>query len=365
MVRQSIILKRSIELSKKNMKRIYNYFIIPVLALWFLSCGNGKEAAPDVSGIRVTPGFYRIDRRMESLSKGRLDSLGKWYQEDPQLWNILVREILGIRTEISATDTAFVHQWRLMSRDTIYRMLAHKIDSIYGDMSGYEKEITRALKYYNYYFPGRKTPDIYFVNSNLGVAHFLFEKAQGKDALATGLDFYLGKSFPYVYLAQTNPLFSMYLSRFFDPQHLVRGTIWSLVEDIAGKSTGERMLDIMVHNGKKLYILEKLMPGTPDSILINYTSRQIRWVHENAREMWALFLNEKLLYENDHLKIGTYIDHAPSSRSMPKESPGRTANWMGWQIVRQFMSRHSDITLPELLKLRDAQKILVESKYKP
>jgi uncharacterized protein YjaZ len=50
---------------------------------------------------------------------------------------------------------------------------------------------------------------------------------------------------------------------------------------------------------------------------------------------------------------------------MPLESPGRTANYTGYQIVAQYMELFPAISLEELLKTTDAEKILKASKYKP
>jgi hypothetical protein len=50
---------------------------------------------------------------------------------------------------------------------------------------------------------------------------------------------------------------------------------------------------------------------------------------------------------------------------MPPESPGRTANWIGWQIVKSYMRRNPANTLDDLILEKDAQAILDASKYKP
>jgi hypothetical protein len=39
--------------------------------------------------------------------------------------------------------------------------------------------------------------------------------------------------------------------------------------------------------------------------------------------------------------------------------------WMGWQIVDAYRKRNPKTTLPELMKISDAQLIFKESKYRP
>jgi hypothetical protein len=50
---------------------------------------------------------------------------------------------------------------------------------------------------------------------------------------------------------------------------------------------------------------------------------------------------------------------------MPKESPGRTANFMGWQIVNAFMKRNPGMPIEEMLAFKDAQLFLKKSRYQP
>ena len=43
----------------------------------------------------------------------------------------------------------------------------------------------------------------------------------------------------------------------------------------------------------------------------------------------------------------------------------KLALWTGWQIVSQYMEKHPEVTLTQLMADNDAQKILNESKYRP
>ena len=50
---------------------------------------------------------------------------------------------------------------------------------------------------------------------------------------------------------------------------------------------------------------------------------------------------------------------------MPSEAPGRTANFVGWRIVREYMQRHPQASMEDLLAVEDAQELLDRSRYKP
>ena len=61
-----------------------------------------------------------------------------------------------------------------------------------------------------------------------------------------------------------------------------------------------------------------------------------------------------------------YVMDGPSATGMPSDSPGNIGAWLGLQIVEAYMNEHPDMTLPELVDAPiDAQRFLLESKYKP
>jgi len=83
--------------------------------------------------------------------------------------------------------------------------------------------------------------------------------------------------------------------------------------------------------------------------------------------IWAYFLDNELLFESDYLKIQKYLAEAPFTPGIGENSSSapKLGVWTGWQIVKQYMEKNPDISLQELMLEKDAQKILVGSKYKP
>ena len=138
-----------------------------------------------------------------------------------------------------------------------------------------------------------------------------------------------------------------------------------LVADNLGPVTGNRMLDHIIHNGKKLYILDRLLPETPDTVIMEYTKDQLNWVAENESNIWTYFTSEELFYEIDFNKFQKYTNPSPHSPGMPPEAPGRTGNWLGWQIVERYMAENPEADIGNLIENRDAQGILEQSRYKP
>ena len=111
--------------------------------------------------------------------------------------------------------------------------------------------------------------------------------------------------------------------------------------------------------------MDQLIPREEDNIKMAYTTEQMKWVEDNELQIWTHLVGEELLYSTKYKDFRKLIDHSPNAPGMPAQAPGRTANWVGWQIVNAFMARHPEITLPQLLEITNAQKIMDQSKYKP
>lgn len=243
--------------------------------------------------------------------------------------------------------------------------IALLIDSVYDDMSRIQKDWNQSLTAYHHFFPERPLTQMYTIQSNLGIANFMFEDGGGQDAVAASLDFFLGKNYPYLALAKENPTFSNYNNRTFNKDHLVTKTIGAVVDDLVGEPAIKDFLHLILREGKKLYILEKISPHLPDTAIFEYTPDQLQWCRNNEYEIWNFFLEKDMIYEKSVVTIAKYIQPSPSSQGMPPNAPGRTGSFIGYQIIRAFMDNNPGTDLNFLITLTDAQEILNRANYKP
>lgn len=321
-----------------------------------------RKDVPDVSKISVKLDVRRFEQDLFRLDTNNLEvplqQLEKKYGEFANIFfNVLLKS--RDKTIAPAGHVAFV---RGFLTHAAIRKLYDTCTTLYQPMpQAIVKDFEQAFKYYKFYFPKRKTPSLTTFISEYTVGNFIY----GQNDLAIGLDFFLGPKYPYLKYNPDNDNFSAYLTRSFSKEHLVAKTLMPLIEDAVGEPHGNNLLDLMVNNGKKLYLLDHLLPYAPDSIKLELPQKQTQWLASNEREMWAYFLQENLLYNTEWQRIRKYVEYSPSSHGMPKEAPGRTANFMGWQIVNAFMKRNPSTPIEEMLALKDAQLFLKKSRYQP
>ena len=282
----------------------------------------------------------------DSLS---LDSLQNEYG---YFWDVYSQHILPF-----SNDSSFADALKSFQKDSNYQRVYADIKNTFADFEVYEKELKLGIQRYNQHFPNRVKPSVVTF-----FGAFNFPIANTDSVIGIGLDMFLGKESGYYQKLENK--YPSYMHQQFQPNYMTALAIKGWLET-EYPIRQQNFLSHMVQKGRLQYILEQLLPNTPDSVLMGYTKAQIEWCEASEFSIWQFFIQEELLYSNKHEHIIKYMQPAPFSGRMPKESPGRVAVWTGWQIVKAYMDRHPNATLQDLMDIPDAQLLLNKSKYKP
>lgn len=313
---------------------------------------------PDVSGIDVNLELRRFDQALFQIDTNQMtEELARLEQEYPLFAPLYFEQLLGAKS----APQGFENYMKGFINFPEVRKLYDTTSLVFGNLDRYQAELEEAFRYYKHYFPERPTPQVTAFISEYTIGSFIY----GEDQLAIGLDFFLGANYPYSKYNPGNPNFSNYLTRSFNADHLVMKTLQPLVEDVVGEDPGNRMLDLMIQEGKKFYLTDALLPNSPDSVIFEMPASDLKWLENNELEIWAFLLQEQLFYESEWKKIRKFVEYAPRVPQMHPDAPGRAANWVGWKVVQAYMKRNPDTSVKELMAIKDAQKILDGSKYKP
>jgi len=344
-------------------RQIYLFFLI---ALLFASCGRNKKKM-DVSNIPLTVTIQRFDWDFDKM---RIKPMVEQSLALNQHYGIFYRDF--VNTVVPATniqDTVYFATLRQIFNTEYhgrhpYIDLKHEVDSVYpGKMEKQSNELTDAFRRIKYYYPNAKLPQYVY-------AYFSGFQAQtmlGDNYFGIGLDMFLGANSKfYPALTETLP---HYITRRFTPEYIAPRVSETIIREnlFPANDADGTLLAKMIYNGKVLYMMDQVLPDVPDSVKIGYTAKQMQWCEGNKANIWAYFLQENLLYNSDYMKIQTYLNEAPFTPGLGEknESAPKLGIWTGWQIVRQYMENHPEVTLQQLMANDDAQKILSESKYRP
>lgn len=345
------------------MKKIFPVFIT-VLLLY----GCKTDKTPDVSGIKVDLQVNRFEKDFFAIdTTNLLPALHELQTRYPGFMNDFVQNILGLPP---LSDTSRDVQNAIKKFLSDYRSVKDSCDKIFSSLDNTEKDLEDALRYVKYYFPQYKTPSQLI--SFIGPMDAYFEGSMGgygdvltTEGLATGLQLHLGKDFSLYKSEMGLALFPAYISRRFSPEYIPVNGIKNIIDDLfPDKSVGKTLVEQMIEKGKRLYLLDKLMPHFPDTLKIGYTAKQLDGCYDNEGLIWNFFLKNGLVYNNDPGIIKGYIGDAPNTPELGEASPGNIGMFIGWQIIKKYVDQNPDILLPALMNT-DAKKIFEESKYRP
>ena len=331
----------------------------------FVACKNQKDT-PDISGIKVNLAVERFDEDFFSLDTTTIQQgLANLQAKYPVLLPVFLENIVGVTSQEGI--------------NTFYRLYKPVFDSsqkIYKDFASTKAEIEKAFRYVKYYFPSYKTPAK--IIPIVGPMNSLNDMAKmsngdltpnfiGPDFLGISLQFYLGKNFSlYNQEYFINNVVPLYRSRRFSKEYIVADVMKLVTDDIfPDKSNTKPLIEQMIERGKQWWLMDKFLPETPDYIKTGYTKEQIDWCKGNEGLIWTYIVKNENLYTVDPVAIQNYIGEAPFTQGFSQEnSPGNIGPWIGWQIVKKFVEKHSDIKPEEIMKASPKQ-ILEQSKYKP
>jgi gliding motility-associated lipoprotein GldB len=328
------------------------------LSLLFSACTRNKKI--DVSNIPVNVKIERFDRDLDALQTKPMNVQAAHLQNK---YGVFYQDFIERILKAGSTqDTAYYKTLQEVFAGKAYTDLKHDVDATYKNMDKQDAELTDAFRRIKYYFPQKKLPKVYAYFSG-----FQAQTSIGDGYFAIGLDLFLGADSRFYPALIEN--FPHYISRRFTPDNITPRVVEGIArEDMFPEDEQNRsLLSKMIYNGKIMYFMDQVLPDVADSTKIGYTAEQIQWCNDYKASIWGYFLDENLLYETDYQKIQKYLNEAPFTPGLgdKNESAPKLAVWTGWQIIRQYMDKHPEVTLPKLMVEADAQKILNESKYRP
>jgi len=339
---------------------------LALVVCFLMACGDNK--APDVSNVKVTLNEERFDKDFFAIDTNRLmPSLQKLSKQYPHFMTDYFQNILGLPPFSSEGDQAS-QLLKQFYRD--YQPVKEAVFKVFRSTTAYESEVKKSLQYVKYYFPEYKTPErlIFYI----GPMDAFYQASLGGygDAitpagLAVGLQLHLGSNHEIYTSELGRSLYPAYISRRFTPEYIPVNCIKNVVDDIyPEKIAGKTLIEQMIEKGKRLYVLDKLMPNTPDTLKIGYTKKQLEGCYASEGRIWNFFLVNSLLLNNDPSNTKNFLGEGPNTQEFGEGSPGFIGLFVGWQIVKKYMEKHGDLSLPALLQT-PAMNIYQESKYKP
>jgi len=234
--------------------------------------------------------------------------------------------------------------------DTLYR---EAVETFNENEAQVREELSTLYSRLRHYFPGSEVPQVTTMVTGLYNDLYIAD-----DQVMIGLDYFIGSE------ATFKPLdVPHYILKRYTPRHMV--PIIAKFVSSARTRTGKEstLLSEMIDFGKVNYLVSRLLPCTPDSLIIGYSPDEMVSVAENREIIWANFIENQLLYDTSEFMKQKFLGERPNIFEISKNCPGRVGAWVGWEIVEAYMEKQQ-VSMQELLEETDHHMIFSKSNYR-
>lgn len=322
-------------------RHAYVCLCIVIAALTLAACGRKS----------VEVHFHRFEQLLFDTPADRLPTELKAHEAE------YASELIVLYPD----DPEFIQMTQEFVADPVMRDIYRITDSLYHDLSDVERKLGRALGRAYKLCPQMSHLEHLYTMVTGDFDNYGFRVFSNSSDLCVCLDQYaLGAMQRYQYFGMP-----AYLVRTLTRDAIVPDCMYTLAGlHIASPAGDWTLLDHAIADGKKLYFVEKTVPGIDDTLLLRYTADQLQWMRDNERNVWGWLLQNKLLYSTDQTSYRNLLGDAPHTNAFGSDSAPRIAAYIGWQIVRSYMKR-SHCTMQELFDDTDSRHILTASGWRP
>ncbi|MFJ1408874.1 gliding motility lipoprotein GldB [Capnocytophaga canimorsus] len=307
-------------------------------AMWLVSCKT-DTTQKEIEQIPIALEIVRFDSLFVTTSADNFHSLKKQY---PYLFPSNIADSI----------------WLAKQKDTLELEITAEIQKQFKQFSSERKQLHNLFQHIKYYFPDFESPKIITLASEVD---YRSRVIYADSLLLIGLDNYLGANHRFYEDIEK------YIRSEFEKENIVIDVAETFSEQLIPRQQHLSFLDAMIFEGKKLYLMQLLLPKKSSSALLKYTKEQWNWVEANESEMWRYFVENELLYQTDKKLLSRFLYPAPFSKfylELDNESPGQVGKYIGFNIVKSYADNHSETSLVALLSL-SADELFKKSYYKP
>ena len=302
------------------------------------SCNTTSKQEKEISKINVEFEIERFDQLFGETSEDNLPILIKTY---PFLFSK------------SIPDSVWINRLH----DSLQIELRNEVKNTFIDFESQYSEIENLFKHLKYYNKTFREPRVITVISDVDYRN----KVKVTDSIILiGLDTYMGEDHKFYQNIHD------YIKQNMVKPQIVSDLAQQYAYNSIYQARPKTFLDEMIYYGKELYYKDVIIPFKTDAEKIGYTGEDLIWAQDNEQYIWKNFVENELLYDTNPKLVVKFINPAPFSKfglQLDSESPGQLGRFIGWQIVRSYMSK-TEASLEDMLRT-EAIEIFNNSKYKP
>jgi hypothetical protein len=339
------------EASNNFNKAVYLLLFISAV----LSSCNRNPLKIDVSKVEVNLEVNRFEQELFEADSTQMELLNiNWLNQYGFLYEAFCAEMIG---EGLPTDSFLPVRLSKMINHPDMKEIYGAIKKAFSDFSPYETELTEAFKHFKYYFPQSDIPKVVTFYSNFNANAF-----PSDTMLGIGLDMYLGadheliKKIPGEFIPQ-------FIKNKMNAELMTADAMKYFLFYKFHENSGDDLLHKMIDAGRIMYLLDAMMPEKPQHIKMGFTQDEWNWCEASEFNIWSVLVKENYLYSKDFTVIQKFMEPAPFTALLPKESPGMVGVWVGYKMFKNYAEQNK-LSVNEIVTEKHEVKNVLKL-YKP
>jgi gliding motility-associated lipoprotein GldB len=329
-----------------------NLLILFISTSLFYSCdqNNSCEEHPSIETSEIEISFDRLEDTFLSIKTK--DALVNFMQQEPTVTKYF------LRGNEYPNDSIMIQVLLQRLNNPHLDTLRQEVNRVFENITDIKLQFTEACGYVKHYYPDFTIPKIKTIATGFDNDLYISDSL-----IIIGLDYYLGNG------AKFRPIdFPEYILNRYQKEYIVPSCM--LLYGISPRFNSTNMKDRtmlaeMIDYGKSFYFAKKMLPCTPDSLIIWYSNEELKDTKSNEDLIWAHFLDNELLYNTNTFIKQKYLSERPKTFEIGDKCPGRIGTWLGWKILNQYADRNPSLSLHDIMKKNNAQEVFTKSKYRP
>ena len=241
--------------------------------------------------------------------------------------------------------------------DSTLLTLMHDAEEKFKDLGWVEEKLTKGFKRLK-----KEVPTLFVPHFYAQIAALNQSVVVGDSILGFSIDKYMGADYPLY-----KRIYYDYQCRSMEPDRIVPDcfTFYLLSQYPLPWQPGRTLLDMIMHRGKINWIVAHILGYESFEKEMGYSEDEAEWCRKNKTSLWKTMVENGHLYATDPLVVRTYIRKDPFISIMGEKTPASIGVWMGILLIDEYMKKHPDMTIKDLLAKTDYHQMLAETDFKP
>lgn len=112
---------------------------------------------------------------------------------------------------------------------------------------------------------------------------------------------------------------------------------------------GCTLLRRMLYEGATVEARMELVRGSSPAAALGYSEDEYEWLCRNESGLWHTLVAGKYLFDTSETAASRILSPSPATRILHPEAPGRAGRFIGFRLVRSYLTRHPETDVGFLL----------------